>query len=259
MKLNLYIFWQWLRRDLLTKYRGSVLGSLWAIVQPLAQVLVFTLVFHEFFGMRWPQSNNIQHSAVEYGMNVFIGLATFTFFAEILSRSPQSLLAQPNLVSKVRFPLLILPTVTVSVASLSILIAIFFILPFNLRTIHWMSVFFLPIILLPILLYGLGLAWCLSALNLYLRDIGHVTTPFSNLLLFLSPVFYPASSVPERMAWLNIANPIAWAAELLRDLVSRGEPPNFRLWICHTIASLLLALIGLRLFDKLKSGFSDAL
>ncbi len=259
VQLTSYIFWQWFRRDFLSRYRGTVIGTLWPVVQPLAQMLVFTLVFHEFFGMRWPHAHSNQHSAIEYGINVFVGLAVFTYFSEVLNRSPHALLAQPNLITKVKFPLLILPAVTVALAALHILIATALVLPFSLSSAHVLGLLLLPAWLAPLVLYGLGLAWCLSALNLYLRDIGHSATPVSNLILFLSPVFYPASTIPTKLAWINSVNPIAWASELLRGLLMRGQWPDPSTWLIHLTISLLIAWTGMRLFNRLKPGFSDVI
>jgi len=116
----LFLFVQWFKRDLAGRYRGSWLGLLWPVVQPAAQIAVFTLILHGFMQVRWPVSGEAlgqgPSDAWLYALNVLAGLTVFNFFAEVLGRAPSAILSQPNLVTKVRFPLLLLPAVTVGVA-----------------------------------------------------------------------------------------------------------------------------------------------
>lgn len=254
-----YLYWQWLRRDVAGRYRGSILGLLWPVLQPLTQIVVFTLIFHEFMQVRWPGSNP-GGDALAYGLNVFAGLTVFNYFSEVLSRAPAAILSQPNLVTKVRFPLAILPAVTVGAAllhiavgsvSLILLTAIF-------KTISWTALW-LPIFLLPLILYGLGLAKLLAALGVYLRDIGQIMPALTSLLMFLTPIFYPLAAIPDYLKpWFEL-NPIGWGAQALRLLLLEDSRPDLVALGLHGAASLLLLLVARHLFTRLEKGFADVL
>ena len=254
-----YLYWQWLRRDVAGRYRGSVLGLLWPILQPLTQIAVFTLIFYEFMQMRWPNTGS-NGDAMDYGLNVFAGLAVFNFFAEVLARAPSAILSQHNLVTKVRFPLLLLPAVTVGSAlvhiavgsvSLILLAALF-------RHVSWVMLW-LPVFLLPLILYGLALALLLASLGIYLRDIGQVMPALTNMLMFLTPIFYPATAVPVYLKpWFEL-NPIGWGAQALRSLLLEASLPSLNVLCLHAGASILLLLLGRYVFLRLEKGFADVL
>ena len=128
-----FIFSQWLKRDLLSRYKSTLLGFLWPVLQPILQLIVFTFILHEFMGIIWDSSDensllNIgisgqfkSNGAFFYAFNVLIGLSIFNFFAEVLSRSPAALLNHPNLILKVKFPLELLPCIVVSSAFIHII------------------------------------------------------------------------------------------------------------------------------------------
>lgn len=254
-----YLYWQWLKRDVAGRYRGSILGLLWPVLQPLTQIAVFTLIFYEFMQMRWPNAGT-NGDAMDYGLNVFAGLAVFNFFAEVLGRAPMAILSQPNLVTKVRFPLALLPAVTVGGAlvhiavgsvSLALLTAIF-------RHVSWVMLW-LPLFLLPVIFYGLALALLLASLGIYLRDIGQVMPAVTNMLMFLTPIFYPATAIPAYLKpWFEL-NPIGWGAQALRSLLLEATLPSLNaLWL-HGMVSIVL-LIGARyVFTRLEKGFADVL
>lgn len=254
-----YLYWQWLKRDVAGRYRGSVLGLLWPVLQPLTQIIVFTLIFYEFMQMRWPIAAS-NGNAMDYGLNVFAGLAVFNFFAEVLARAPAAILSQPNLVTKVRFPLALLPAVTAGAAlvhivvgsvSLVLLAAIF-------GHVSWVALW-LPVFVLPLIFYGLALALLLASLGIYLRDIGQIMPAVTNMLMFLTPIFYPATAVPAYLKpWFEL-NPIGWGAQTLRSLLLEARLPSFNaLWL-HAGVSIILLIVARHLFARLEKGFSDVL
>lgn len=254
-----YLYWQWLRRDLSGRYRGSMLGLAWPVLQPLSQILVFTLVFYEFMHLRWPVVAG-SSNALDYGLNVFAGMAAFNFFAEILGRSPGTILAQPNLVTKVRFPLLVLPAVTVGAAAVHLVVGGVLI---SLAMLAFRQaspvIVLLPAFFLPMLLYGLGLAWILACLGVYLRDIGQVMPPLTSLLMFLTPIFYPASMIPAPLAFLVDFSPVAWSVDVFREMVILGRLPSLRLYFAHLLLSFAVALLAKMAFTRLSKGFADVL
>lgn len=221
-------------------------------------MVVFTLVFYQFFKIRWPMPE-ADGTALEYGLNVFAGLAVFNFFAEILNRAPQSILSHPNLVTKVRFPLPLLPAVTAGAAFIHIAVGILFVGVLSLDRANWLAWAVLPAFVLPMVFYGLAMAWLVSAFTVYLRDIAHAALPLSNVILFLSPIFYPTSAVPESLRWLVSFNPVAWAVDALRALLLHGDIPSGAIWLTHLGISALLMVAAFAVFRKLSSGFPDVI
>ncbi len=254
-----YLYWQWLRRDVAGRYRGSILGLLWPILQPLTQILVFTLVFFEFMQMRWPTVGGTG-TAMDYGLNVFAGLAVFNYFSEVLGRSPIAILSQPNLVTKVRFPLALLPGVTVGSALIHVLVGSvsLLLLAAVFRQLSWAALW-LPVFLIPLILYGLALALFLASLGVYLRDIGQVMPAVTSLLMFLTPIFYPVTAVPDDLKpWFEL-NPIGWGAQAIRSVLLEGAVPSMNALCLHGAVSVGLFLLARLIFTRLEKGFADVL
>lgn len=256
-----YLYWQWLRREVSGRYRASLLGGMWLILQPLSQILVFTLIFFEFMHVRWPSDAITQNSgALHYGLNVFAGLVVFNFFAEIFGRAPTAILSQPNLVTKVRFPLLVLPCVTVGSAFIHILVGAALLMGVALLggkvSFAWLI---LPLFVLPLLLYGLGMALALASVGVYLRDIGQIMPAVTSMLMFLTPIFYPLSAVPAHLKPWFASNPIGWGAESLRQILLNQTIPDFSSLLLHGAIALCFFLVALQLFNRIQNGFADVL
>lgn len=254
-----FLYWQWLRRDMAGRYRGSLLGLAWPVLQPLAQIMVLTLIFHRFMGMRWSSADG-GGDALDFGLNVFAGLAVFNFFAEILARSPLAVLSQPNLVTKVRFPLMLLPLVTVGAATVHLLMGWLMICGGMLL---WREAgpvaLLLPLYCLPVIAYGAALAWMLAGLGVYLRDIVQVVPSVTSLLMFLTPIFYPPSVIPDSLAWMVGVNPVGWSVEVFRSLLVVGDLPDTGILLLHCGISLLSLAIAGWLFQLLRKGFPDVI
>lgn len=262
-----FIFVQWFKRDLAGRYRGSWLGLFWPVLQPLAQIGVFTLIFHGFMQVRWPsaaiasaESSVGATDAWSYALNVLAGLTVFNFFAEVLGRSPTAVLSQPNLVTKVRFPLPLLPAVTVGAALVHVGIgSVVLVVAAALAGTWTTQAIWLPIWLLPVVLYGVSLAMLLSSLGVYVRDIAQAIPAVTSLLMFLTPIFYPLSAVPPTLRRFFELNPVAWAAESLRGLLLDGHPLNLTEWSSHFFISAGSALFSVWAFRRLQEGFGDVL
>ena len=263
-----FLFVQWLKRDLAGRYRGSLLGMLWPLAQPVAQIAVFTLIFHGFMQVRWPVGSAVDADtgtqalggAWAYALNVFAGLAVFNFFAEVLGRAPVAVLAQPNLVTKVRFPLLLLPAVTVGAALVHVGVGAALLLGAALLTgTLTLQVAWLPLWLVPVLLYGASLALLLASLGVYVRDIGQMMAALTSLLMFLTPIFYPLAAVPPSLRGLFELNPVAWAADSLRGLLLEGRALDLSPWAVHLAVSAVAALAAAWVFRRLEGGFAVVL
>jgi lipopolysaccharide transport system permease protein len=234
----------------------------------LLQIVVFTLIFHEFMQVRWPTLTPSvapsDNGALLYGLNVFAGLAVFNFMAEILGRAPVAVLSQPNLVTKVRFPLLLLPAVSAGGALLHVVVGTITIALLG-TALGQAPLFTLiqalavPVVLLPLFLYGLAAAVLLSSLGVYVRDIGQVMPALSSLLMFLTPIFYPLSAVPASLRAVFAMNPIAWGAETLRALLLAGQWPVLSIWGLHLAISGALLVLSFFIFVRIQKGFADVL
>jgi len=267
MTQNYFLFVQWLRRDLAGRYRGAWLGSSWPVLQPLLQIAVFTLVFYEFMRLRWPSvipDQPASDSAWIYAVNVLAGLCVFNFFSEVIGRSPTSILAQPNLVTKVRFPLSVLPMVTTASATVHLLaggLALWLAGAWSngLTTSFWLVPLWFALWLVPVVIYGMGVALLLSGLGVFVRDIQQIVPAALSLLMFLTPIFYPLSAIPQNLQTLFSLNPIAWAAESLRA-VSLGQAGlDLTDWVVQSAAAGALFTAGWLSFQRLRRGFSDVL
>ena len=264
-----FLYWQWLQRDVAGRYRGSWLGLLWPLLQPLVQILVFTLIFYEFMQMRWPAAAGAAsaegtHGALVYGLHVFAGLAVFNFTAEILGRAPVAVLSQPNLVTKVRFPLPLLPAVTVGAALVhvgvgTVTIGLLAVLTGLAPALTLAQILLVPLLLAPLFLYGLSAALLLSSLGVYVRDIGQMMPALGSLLMFLTPIFYPLSAVPPALREAFALNPITWGAEVLRGLLLAQTWPDAHTWALHALASTALTGLAAWVFVRIQKGFADVL
>jgi lipopolysaccharide transport system permease protein len=247
-----------IRRDILGRYRGSMAGLAWSLLQPLLLLAILTVVFSDLLGMRWGLANE---SRADFALLLFIGLILHAFLAECLTRAPSLVVGNPNFVKKVVFPLEILPWVNVGTAlfhAAASVLAWMIIAFASGRGVPW-TVVFLPLVAAPLTLFALGFSWLFAATAVYLRDVTQTTGLLTTALLFLSPVFYAASSVPARYRPLLDLNPLTIPIEEARRVMIAGELPDFQRLALHAVAALVVALIGLWWFQRTRRGFADVL
>ena len=197
--LQRQLFIKLLRRDFAERYRGSYLGLLWSILLPLLSLLVFTFFFGVIFQMRWAGRSDA--SLGDLALILFVGMALYNFLAECLSRAPGLILAHQNYVKSVVFPLEMLPVVMVASALLTLIATLLVILLLQATLGSGLSrtALLLPVMVLPLVLFLLGLSGFLASLGVYIRDIQQLIVPLVQLMMFLSPVFYPVAALPEAM------------------------------------------------------------
>jgi len=248
------------KREVVGRYRGSYFGIIWSFINPLLMLIVYTFVFGMIFKARWtPQSD----SKTEFALVLFAGLLIFNLFSECITKAPNLILSNANYVKKVVFPLEILPWVTLYSAlfhgAISLVVWLigytaFFGLP------H-LTIFYLPIIILPFCLMIMGFSWALSSLGVYLRDIGQLIGIAVTAMMFLSPIFYPINSLPDKYQYLLMINPLTIPVEQTRDFLFWGISPdvNLQLLTIYWLASLLMACSGFFWFQKTRKGFADVL
>lgn len=257
--LQRQLFFKLLRRDFAERYRGSYLGMLWSLLLPLLSLLVFTFFFGVIFKTRWAGRGD--GSLDELVLILFVGLALYNFFAECLGRAPSLILSHQNYVKNVIFPLEMLPVVMVASSLLTLAATLLVILLLQTMLgagLTWTAAL-LPVTVLPLVLFVLGLGWFLGSLGVYIRDIQQLIVPLVQLMMFLSPVFYPIEALPESVRpWLQL-NPLALVIEQTRGIVLFGQSPAWLPYLLCLGASALTALLGAYWFVRTRRGFADVL
>jgi lipopolysaccharide transport system permease protein len=255
---NRQLIWQMTKRDVVGRYKGSVLGLTWSFFNPLIMLTVYTFVFSVAFKARWHTGSD---SKTEFALALFVGMIAHGLVAECINRAPGLIISNANYVKKVIFPIDILPWMAMGTTIFHTLVSLsvwcLFYISVNLAF-HWTAVF-LPLIFLPLILFGVGLAWFLASLGVYLRDISQVTGVFTTVLMFLSPVFYPVSNLPEKYQVFLYANPLTFIIEQARDVLLWGKLPNWQGLGIAVSVSLLVAWLGFAWFQKTRRGFADVL
>ena len=258
IKNNFYLLSQLTRRDIASRYQGSAAGLLWAFLSPILMLLVYTFVFGYVFKARWMGAETDRSF---FALNLFAGMIVHGFLAECVIRSPALLQQHSNFVKRIVFPLWLLPIVPLASAlfhtAVSFLV-LFLAYSAIVQDVHW-QLLALPVLIVPFVLFLTGLVWMLSALGVYLRDLSQIIPILVTVLMFMSPVFYPAEALPEKIRPLMYMNPLTPAIETLRAVLFAGQLPSIASYSVALIAGLLFALLGLFIFNRLKVGFSDVL
>lgn len=247
-------------RDVQARYRGSTLGMGWAALQPLLMLSVYTLVFSQVFKAKWGQSSSAA-STTEFALQLFAGLIAFGIFAECASRAPTVVTGNPNFVTKVVFPLEVLALTVVGGALFQAAVSMVILAAFELATRHSLPITFLltPVALLPLVLWCLAGTWLLAALGVYLRDLSQIVGVAINLLMYLSPIFYPEQLAPPSLQRLLVLNPLTHAVSQFRDTAINGVMPSWLYLAVGTTAGLLSCEFSLKFFLKAKRGFADVI
>lgn len=261
----------WRHRDLISQLtvrtvaqevKGSYLGVLWTLFTPLLMLAVYSVVFGMIFGARFDESPG--SGPVDYVLGLFLGLTLYGMVADMLGSAPRVILNNPNYVKKVVFPLEALPASVAGAALYRFAVTMVLVLAGVLllgNGLTWQALWF-PLTLMPVVLMALGLAYLLSALGVYYRDISQVTGVLSMVLLYASGVFYAAEKVrlgaPGIWSWLQF-NPVLLSIDSSRRVLLWGSSPDaWHLgwaWLC----GLALCLGGYAVFRRLRYGFADIL
>lgn len=253
----LFLFRQLLSRELTARYKSTLLGSGWIVMQPLLMLCVYTVVFNFIFQVRWSGAE----STAGFALMLFAGLIVFNFFSEVLTASPTLVLGQPNLVKKVVFPIELLAAVRVSAAFITAVIGVLILFAAHLLFVGvpsaWFIAAFLPLLaMFPMLL---GVAWLLSALGVYLRDISQFTGITASVLLFVSPIFFPPSAMPDSLSFVLSINPLVTPMQELRAAALSGVAPDPAALSFYFCVSCVFARLSLACFRRLATGFPDVL
>ena len=245
------LFWFLVKRDIKTRYAQSVIGVGWAVIQPVFSMIVFTIVFGNIA--------KINSEGIPYAIFSYTALVPWTYFSSTLTDSSKSLISSSNLITKVYFPRLVIP-IAPALAKLvdfgiSFLILIGMMVWFGITPSIWAA--FIPLFVLIMMLTATGAGMWLTALAIQYRDIQYGSSFFIQLLLYVSPVIYPASSVPDKFQLVYALNPMVGVIEGFRAaLLGTHSMPWFYLGI-GTASALVLFVSGVLYFRKMERYFAD--
>jgi len=245
------------RRDLVGRYKGSALGIAWAVLTPVVMIAIFTFIFAGIFGARF----GARDSHWDYALYLFCGLLPWSMFQESVQQSATTIVAHANLVKRVVFPLETLPAAQAFAAlgnqlfaTIALLIGIVLIRHDLQLTSLW-----LPLLLIPQLLFALGAAWLIGSLGVFLRDIAQGVTLLLMAWMYLTPIIYPESIVPERFRWFINVNPFTTLVRSYRNIFLDGVAPDWRGLAYFTAVALVIFVFGYWWFARTRKNFADVI
>lgn len=256
---NRAIVWKMAHREVHGRYKGAAMGLAWSFITPIFMLAVYTFVFAVIFKSRWGAGAN--DSKTEFAVVLFVGMIVHALFAEVINRAPTLIVANTNFVKRVVFPIEILPIVAMGSAlfhglvSTLVLLAAFML--FN-GYLHW-TIVLLPVVIFPLLVLTIGLAWIFASLGVFVRDIGQTTVIITTVMMFLAPVFYPISAIPEQFRMAIMMNPLTFIIDQARNVLVFGRLPNWYGLAIYTVVAALVAWLGYVWFQKTRKGFADVL
>ncbi len=251
------------QRDMDARYKGSVLGNLWPLLNQLSQLLIYTYVFAVVLQVKLSLKGVAAENPFVFGLWLFAGLVPWIAFSSGLSQAAASVIGQPNLVKKVVFPLSLLPLIPILssfIESTFGLMALIAFITFFVSHTLYPTILLLPLIWLPQLLLTAGLGYLAAGLTVFVRDVPQTLGVLLNLWFYATPLIYPAEMIPEPVRqWIFWLNPLAAIGEMYRDVLLIGEVTHWREWGAAVGISLTVFLGGFWCYKKLRSSFADVL
>jgi lipopolysaccharide transport system permease protein len=264
LRRHRFLIAQLTRREVIGRYRGSHLGIFWSFINPLLLLCIYTFVFKYIFHAK--MTGHRDEGWADFALQLFAALIIFNLFAECLGRAPNLILVNTNYVTKVVFPLELLP-LTVVLGSLVHLFISFVPLclgAFITRHGHLHATVLLwPLLLVPIIFWALAITWIVSALGAFLRDLNEVMLALTQILMYASAIFYPFSGLKQipfkSVQMLVRLNPLAYFSEQSRNLVVWGEPMDWTNYGWVTFAGMLVMIFSYKIFMNVKPAFADVI
>lgn len=257
--VNRQLIIQMIKREILGRYRGSIFGLFWSLLNPIVMLIIYTFVFAVIFKAKWGEVSG--ESKADFALILFAGMNIFAIFSESITKAPSLIINNSNYVKKVVFPLEVLSIISVGSSLFHGLVG-FIVLTFGLLLINgfisW-TIIFLPLIFVPLVLFSLGLSWFLASLGVFLPDLRQAIGIFATVLLFLSPVFYPVSALPEAFQKLIFLNPLTFIIEQTRAVLIFGSQPDWYGLVIYSFIACGIAWLGFVWFQKTRKGFADVL
>jgi ABC-2 type transport system permease protein len=247
------------QRELSRNYRKSYLGFAWALLSPLLQIVLLTLVFSEVIGIRFREVTG--DSTLNFGLYLYCGLLPFLAFSDILTKATNSVRSNAALVQKVVFPVEILPltravTVVINlVFGMMVLILVVAVLE---QRLNW-TIVFLPLVLVLQVVFTLGMGYLFAVIGTYMPDVRETLRTFVRAMFFITPIVWPAGRVPSDYSFLVDYNPLAFLVGAYRSLILEGTYPDPSTALYFSIFSVALLIGGFALFARVKQNFADVI
>jgi lipopolysaccharide transport system permease protein len=245
------------RRDLSSRYKGSIIGPAWAVITPIVMIVIFTAIFSGIFGLRF----GAQGGHLSFATYLFCGLLPWIAFSEGVQRSTTSLTDNVNLVKRVVFPTEALP-VNLALSGIAqqligtvVLLAIALILEHTIRP----TALLLPLLLVPQFLVTAGLGWLMASLGVFIRDMPQINHLTLTAWVYLTPIYYPESIIPPKYQWMVNLNPMAPLVRNYRRILLEGMAPDWRGLGVTTAFALVCFVFGYWWFQRTKKAFADIL
>jgi lipopolysaccharide transport system permease protein len=245
-----------LTRDILSAFRGSMLGLAWVVVIPLVLVAIYTFVFGVVVQSTWAIKPK---TPFEVPLIYFASLMVFGFFMEVVTRAPNHIRDNKTYVTKIIFPLEILSWVLVGTALFKFCINLCLLTLALLLVTGGVSpkLLLLPALMVPFALMTLGIAWILSAVGAYIRDLSLALQALGPIIMFVSPIFYSVEQVPEQLRTVYFLNPLTFMLESTRGILFFDQAFSLRGYVGYSLAAVLVFSIGYVFFQRLRPGFAD--
>lgn len=250
---------QMTKREVVSRYRGSLIGLAWSFFNPLLMLAIYTFVFSIVFKARWGVAE--ENSRAGFAVILFVGLIIHGVLSECILKAPTLIVNNVSYVKRVMFPLEILPWVVIGSALFHALVSLAVLLAAQLVLGHgipWTVVLF-PLVMLPLVFTALGFTWLIASTSVYVRDLGMVTGLFTTALMFLAPVFYPLSALPVQFRWLVMLNPLTFIIEESRKVLIAGDLPNWPGLALYGVIAVSFAWLGYWWFQRTRNGFADVI
>ena len=237
-------------RDIKVRYKQAVLGVLWAILQPVFTMFIFTIIFGQFA--------KVPSDGIPYAAFVFAGLIPWTFFSNSVSQASQSLVNQQSLLTKIYMPRILIPAASIggAVVDMGISFVIFAAILAYYRLMPGIEILLLPFLLVITVAATLGIGMALAAITVTYRDFRFVVPFMIQSWLYISPVIYPVSVIPQKWHWLLAINPMSGLIEGYRTAFF-GTPLNLSSLSISVVSSLVFLVFGLFYFRKTERRFAD--
>lgn len=249
---------QMAKRDIISRYRGSFAGLLWSFFNPLLMLAIYAFVFGYIFKARW----NAQVSGhFQFVIMLFAGLNINQFFSECANKAPSLIIQNSNFVKKIVFPLESLAWSTVGAALFHLLVSTTVLLAISMLANHsipWTVVLF-PVVVLSFTPFVAGTIWLLASLGVFLRDLQQAMTIITTALMFLAPILYPITNIPEGLRGLVYLNPLTEIAIAAQQTLVLGEMPNWAHLGLYAMMSILFSWLAFNWFERTRKGFGDVI
>lgn len=248
------------KREIIARYKGSLFGLAWTFMTPLVMLAVYSFVFGDILKVRWHASESNEVSG-QFALLLFCGLMIFSLFSDVINKAPTIITSNVNYVKKVVFPLGILPVVSILTSTFNFFISfgVWIIVYFIFFGIPSETIILTPIVIMPLLILLNGFSYLLSAIGVFIKDISQITGLVCTALMFLSPVFYPLSSLPDEYVKFAYVNPLTLPIESLRNVAFYGEAIDYRLLTIYLPVSLAFNFFGYFFFNKVRRAFADVI